>query len=187
MSQIEIPSYKVIQSKKSIELREYAPAIQAEVTVSGIREKAINAGFRLLADYIFGNNVSKSAIAMTAPVNQQRSEKIAMTAPVTQAKEGDVWKVQFTMPASYTLETLPRPNNPQVKIISRPACRAVSIKFSGFWSSRSLRKHLAELESYIQANQLKTVGEPTYAFYDPPWTLPFLRRNEIIYNIESDR
>lgn len=185
MAEIEIPSYKVIQSSKSIEIREYAPLIQAEVTVEGERGKAINAGFRLLADYIFGNNVSSKAIAMTAPVSQQRSEKIAMAAPVTQTKEGSVWKVQFTMPSSYTLETLPKPNNPEVKIISKPASRVIAIKFTGFWSEGSLKKHLAQLETFIRDNNLKIVGDPTYAFYNPPWTLPFLRRNEIIYAIKT--
>jgi effector-binding domain-containing protein len=186
VAKTETPSYKVIQKEKPIEIREYAPTILAEVRVAGERGKAINAGFRLLADYIFGNNVPKKAIAMTAPVGQQRSEKIAMTAPVTQTKNGDVWKVQFTMPSLYTLETLPKPNNPEVKTISKPSCRVVAIKFSGFWSESSLKKHLAQLEAFIHANDLKVVGDPTYAFYNPPWTLPFLRRNEIIYMISTD-
>ena len=184
MGSYEIPSYRVIQKTKSIELREYALMIQAEVTVAGEREKAINAGFRLLADYIFGNNQPKKTIVMTAPVTQQKGENIAMTAPVTQTKDGDVWKVQFTMPSSYTTETLPMPNDPKIKIISKPSSRGVAIKFSGFWSKHNLRKHLAELETYIQTCRLKTNGEPIYAFYDPPWTLPFFRRNEILINVQ---
>ncbi len=186
MGAIEIPSYTVIEKSESIEVREYVPVIQAEVTVAGERKKAINAGFRLLADYIFGNNQPKKTIAMTAPVTQQKGVRIAMTAPVTQIKEEDVWKVQFTMPSSYSLETLPQPNNPKVRIITKPASRVAVIKFSGFWSNRSLKKHLAELDTYIKAHQLKIEGDPTYAFYNPPWTLPFFRRNEISYKSKAD-
>jgi len=186
VAEIETPFYKVIQREKSIEIREYVPTILAEVTVAGERGKAINAGFRLLADYIFGNNVPKKTIAMTAPVGQQRSEKIAMTAPVTQTKNGDAWKVQFTMPSSYTLETLPKPNNPEVKILCKPSCRVAAIKFAGFWSESSLKKHLSLLEAFVHSKGLKIAGEPIYAFYNPPWTLPFLRRNEIIYVISAD-
>jgi len=186
MSSTEIPAYKVIVKSKSIEVREYAPLIQAEVTVAGERKAAINAGFRLLADYIFGNNEPKKSIAMTAPVTQQKGAQIAMTAPVTQIKEGDVWRVQFTMPSSYSLETLPKPNNTEVKIISKPACRTVSITFSGFWSNRNMKKNSAELEHYIKTHEIKTEGEATYSFYNPPWTLPFFRRNEISYKINAE-
>ncbi len=185
MSEIEMPSYRVIQKEKAIEIREYSPTICAEVTVSGERSKAINAGFRLLADYIFGNNAPKKAIAMTAPVAQQKSETISMTAPVTQTKNGDDWKVQFTMPSAYTLETLPKPNNPEVKIISKPSYRVAVIQFSGFWSEGSLKKQSAKLEDYAKTNNLKLTGNPTYAFYNPPWTLPFFRRNEIFYELKT--
>ena len=185
MSRIEAPSYHVIERCGSVEVREYGPALLAEVEVMGEREKAINAGFRALADYIFGNNQPRKAIAMTAPVAQQKGETIAMTAPVSQTKEGNLWKVSFTMPSAYNLENLPKPNNPGVKIISRPAYRAVVIKFSGFWTKNNLRKHLAQLEDHVKANRLKIAHEPIYLFYNPPWTLPFLRRNEISYALET--
>jgi effector-binding domain-containing protein len=172
MSQIEMLSYKIIQRSGSIEVREYSTALLAEVDVMGEREKAINAGFRVLADYIFGNN--------------QPRKSIAMTAPVSQTQEGNLWKVTFTMPSVYNLENLPKPNNPGVKIISRPPYRAVVIKFSGFWTKNNLQKHLAQLENYVKSNQLKTIGESVYLFYNPPWTLPFLRRNEISYRMEAD-
>ncbi|MFT7460831.1 MAG: hypothetical protein ACI909_003521, partial [Planctomycetota bacterium] len=116
MSNVENPSYKVVSSVNNIEIREYSPMIIAEVEVSGEREKSIGDGFRLLADYIFGNNTVSQDIAMTAPVQQQANEKIAMTAPVQQQISGDVWLVNFVMPSEYTMETLPKPNNERVII-----------------------------------------------------------------------
>jgi effector-binding domain-containing protein len=186
MAKIETPPYQVIQSAEKIEVREYAPMIVAEVEVAGKRSKAINAGFRILADYIFGNNAPGQNIAMTAPVIQQKGEKIAMTAPVSQTQAGDLWKVRFTMPSSYTRETLPKPNNPAIKIIATPGHRTVGIRFSGFWTDRNLRKNLEKLDAFIQAQGLKTSGDPAYAFYNPPWTLPFFRHNEILYDLQGN-
>lgn len=185
MAKIETPSYHVIQSAEKIEVREYAPMIVAEVEVAGERSKAINTGFRILADYIFGNNAPGQSIAMTAPVIQQKGEKIAMTAPVSQTSSGDLWKVRFTMPSSYTLETLPQPNDPAIKIIAVPGHRKAAIRFSGFWTDRNLRKHLEKLDAFIQDQGFTTAGDPIYAFYNPPWTLPFFRRNEVLYKISK--
>ena len=185
MAKIETPTYQVIQSAGKIEVREYAPMIVAEVEVSGERDQAINAGFRILADYIFGNNAPGQSIAMTAPVIQQKGEKIAMTAPVSQTQSGNLWKVRFTMPSSYTMETLPKPNNPDIKIVSVPGHRTVAIQFSGFWWDRNLRKNLKKLDAFVQDRGLKTAGDPIYAFYNPPWTLPFFRRNEVLYHLQE--
>lgn len=186
MAKIETPTYQVIQSAGKIEVRDYAPMIVAEVEVTGERSKAINAGFRILADYIFGNNAPGQSIAMTAPVIQQKGEKIAMTAPVSQTRDGDHWKVRFTMPSAYTLETLPKPNNPAIKIIATPGHRTVGIRFSGFWADRNLRKNLEKLDTFVQEQGIKTAGDPVYAFYNPPWTLPFFRRNEILYDLQGN-
>jgi effector-binding domain-containing protein len=185
MAKIETPTYQVIESAEKIEVREYAPMIVAEVEVNGERDKAINAGFRVLADYIFGNNAPGKSIAMTAPVIQEKGEKIAMTAPVSQNRDGDRWKVRFTMPSSYTLETLPKPNNPAIKIIAIPKHRTVAIRFSGFWSDKNLRKNSEKLDAFIRERGLKTSGDPVYAFYNPPWTLPFWRRNEVLYHLQE--
>ena len=82
----------------------------------GERRDAIGKGFRIIADYIFGNNTTAQKVPMTAPVTQQDSQKIAMTAPVTQQGDGNTWRVRFIMPSNYTLETLPKPNNPAIKL-----------------------------------------------------------------------
>lgn len=181
MSTIETPKYTVLKSAGPIEEREYAATIVAEVEVQGERGTAINAGFRMLADYIFGNNLPKQTIAMTAPVFQQKGAKIAMTAPVTQIKDGSSWKVQFTMPSAYALDTLPQPANEAVKIKLIPSYRCVAVRFSGLWNQESLKKHSILLDTYCTEHDLKKKGEPIYAFYNPPWTLPMFRRNEVMY------
>ncbi|MGD8875966.1 MAG: heme-binding protein [Gammaproteobacteria bacterium] len=183
MSNVEQAKYDVFETHGAIEIRDYAPMIVAEVSVSGARKKAIGDGFRLIADYIFGNNISSQKVAMTAPVIQQPSEKIAMTAPVTQQGGGGLWDVQFVMPSDYTMQTLPKPNNPDVILKEIAGKRFAVIRFSGLARANSLAAHTKELETFILENNLQTVSEPTYAFFNPPWTLPFLRRNEVMIEI----
>ena len=180
MSQVKQPKYTVIESKGDIEIRVYGPMIVAEVEVNGERMKALNQGFRLIADYIFGNNLSSKKVPMNAPVTQEAGEKIAMTAPVTQDGSGDTWKVRFVMPEDYTLDTLPKPKNQAVRLMASAARRVVVIRFSGFNTEKNINTHREELLKYIADRQLSVVGQPTTAFYNPPWTLPFLRRNEIM-------
>lgn len=180
VSNVEQAKYEVVKSYSNIEIRDYAPMIIAEVEVSGERKEAINQGFRLVADYIFGNNKSNTKVAMTAPVVQEQSEKIAMTAPVSQQSDGDNWKVHFVMPANYTMETLPKPNNPIVKLKEIEGKRFVAIRFAGIAGEESLKKNTEVLQKFITDNGLKSQSVPTYAFFNPPWTLPFLRRNEVM-------
>jgi hypothetical protein len=185
MSRVEQPSYTVVDSWDDIELRDYPELIVAEVEVPGERKQAISAGFRLIADYIFGNNAPRQKIAMTAPVTQQPGEKIAMTAPVSQQASGSVWRVRFIMPSGYTLETLPTPNNPDVKLVRVPAERVAAIRFSGLAGDDSISRHRKLLLERIARQGLTVHGEPTLAFYNPPWTLPFLRRNEILAKVSA--
>ena len=184
MSQVEQPKYTVLESQGEIEVRQYAPMIVAEVEVRGERMKALNQGFRLIADYIFGNNLSSKKVAMTAPVTQELGEKIAMTAPVTQHGTGNSWKVRFVMPEDYTLDTLPKPKNKDVRLISIPAKKVVVIRFSGYNTDKNINTHREALMKYIEDQHLSVVGQPTTAFYNPPWTLPFLRRNEIMVELQ---
>ena len=182
---VEQPNYGVLSSSTDdIEIRRYAPMVIAEVEVRGAREEAISDGFRLLADYIFGNNTTQQDIAMTAPVQQQANKKIAMTAPVQQQSSGNRWKVSFVMPAEYSLATLPEPNNEQVKLKQIPAKDFIAIQFSGTNSKQNITKHDRQLRQYIERNNIQTLGTPKYAFYNPPWTLPFMRRNEVMIEIE---
>jgi hypothetical protein len=185
MSNVEQPNYEVISSESNIDIRQYAPIIIAETEVQGEREEAIGKGFRLLADYIFGNNTVKQEIAMTAPVQQQNSEKIAMTAPVQQQSQDGVWKVSFVMPMEYSIDTLPKPNNEKVTLKEVLEKRYVVIQFSGLNSNENIAQHEKMLMQYIEANQIKIAGPPKYAFYNPPWTLPFMKRNEIMLELEE--
>jgi hypothetical protein len=184
-SQVEHAKYDVVSSAGNIEIRDYAPHIVAEVTVSGARQVAINQGFRLIADYIFGGNTASSKVAMTAPVIQQPSEKIAMTAPVVQQGSGNEWNVRFIMPANYTLATLPKPNNTDVTLYEVASKRFAAIRFSGMAGEETLREKTQALHAFIADKKLKILSTPTLAFYNPPWTLPFLRRNEVLIEIEK--
>ena len=183
MSNVEQAKYEVVESHGDFEIRDYAPMIVAEANVTGEREEAINQGFRVIADYIFGNNVSAKEVAMTAPVTQSASEKIAMTAPVTQQGDEGKWKVRFVMPASYTMDTLPKPNSDAVKLIEIEGKRFAVISFSGMGGNESLKEQEEKLRAFIEENSLEPISVATYAFYNPPWTLPFLRRNEVMVEV----
>lgn len=186
MSNVERPKYEVIYSINTIELRKYAPMIIAEVEVEGERKKAINDGFRLLADYIFGNNTVQQEIAMTAPVQQQASLKIAMTAPVQQQKGNGRWKVSFVMPSQYSIDSLPKPNNERVTLKQIPEKLFIVIIFSGLNSTENIANHELKLMQYLEEQHIEAIGSPKYAFYNPPWTLPFMRRNEIMMEIKNN-
>ena len=186
MSDVEQARYEVVQTEdEGFEIRDYAPSIAAEVEVMGERQDAISEGFRTIADFIFGNNKSSTDVAMTAPVIEEQSQSIAMTAPVTQQGNGHSWKVRFIMPAQYTLATRPKPNNASVRIIELPARRFAVVEFSGVPDNDDLRQKEEQLMQWLQRHNLKSNGETVYAFYNPPWTLPFLRRNEVMVEVKK--
>ena len=187
MSDVEKPDYKVIQSEQNIEIGQYEPMIIAEVEVDGKREDAIGDGFRLLADYIFGNNTVQQVISMTAPVQQKENQKIAMTAPVQQQSTGKSWRMSFVMPSKYSMDSLPVPNNNRVRLKEILTKKFVVIEFSGTNSNENVTEHENQLMNYIEANQIKINGSPKYAFYNPPWSLPFLRRNEVMIEINQQQ
>ena len=188
---IEEPSYTVLSQVEDFELRRYDEQLVAQTWVSGDQDTASRQGFKILADYIFGNNTAPSGesskISMTAPVtmqsdnlNGQASQKIAMTAPVSMQQNDGKWRVQFTMPSQYTMQTLPKPNNPDVKIVQVPAQTYGVIKFSGLAGSKKVAKKTETLKSWMQTQKLVISGTPELARYNPPWTLPFMRRNEVM-------
>jgi hypothetical protein len=184
---IEEAPYTVLKSSDKFELREYAPHILAETIVEGDQEGAGSRAFRRLFRYISGDNRSQSKVAMTAPVSQAKAgEKISMTAPVGQQREGEKWAVSFMMPSSYTMETLPTPDDASITLRQVPARRMAAVRYSGFWSEANYRENLKELQEWIRTQGLTAVGEPVWARYDPPWTLWFLRRNEILIPLAVD-
>jgi len=185
----EEPKYTVIQKSAFFELRAYAPKIIAETTVAGDLDEASSAGFKLIADYIFGNNTTSAGgnekIRMTAPVTMEaaankQSEKISMTAPVTMAQTDDKWRMHFVMPSQYTMHTLPKPNNPAVTLRALPSSNYAVNRFSWLASEERVAEKTNELLAWMRSNNLTPTAKPELARYNPPWTLPFLRRNEIM-------
>ena len=178
-------NYTVLSKDGKFEVRAYEPQIVAETLVDAGFEDAGNVAFRRLFDYISGNNQKKESIAMTAPVNQaSRSEKIAMTAPVNQRQAMGKYSVSFVMPSKYTMETLPEPMNRDVVVREIPARRMAAIRYSGTWSQKRYEAKNDLLEQFITSQGLTPVAQATFARYDPPFQLPFLRRNEVLIPVE---
>jgi effector-binding domain-containing protein len=184
MSDVETPNYEIIRKDNNIEVRRYNPMIIALVQMQGQRKEISGDGFRILADYIFGNNTVQKDIAMTAPVQQQSSKKIAMTAPVQYQPENEEWNISFVMPSEYSIKDLPKPNNDRVTIKEIPAKDFAVIRFSGTSSDENVKKHEEKLMQYIIDNKIEITGAPKYAFYNPPWTLPPMRRNEVMIELK---
>ena len=181
---IEEPEFISIEKKDAFEIREYKSKLIAQVLVSGTFDSASNKGFRLLADFIFGNNKTNEGskkIEMTAPViTREASEKIEMTAPVISEETERGWYISFNMPKEYTKETLPIPNNSEVKIIEVPSEKFAVITFSGLVRDKKYVEMLNLLNEEMKKRNLEAKGPPVLARYNPPWTLPFLRRNELM-------
>jgi hypothetical protein len=183
------PAYTVTGHIGALELRRYGPRLAADVTVPGSEIDARSAGFRTLAGYIFGANTKQGGgsgtIEMTAPVEQARGEKVAMTAPVAQERAGkDGWTVRFFLPAAMTLATAPRPRDPAIHLVEVPPAEMAVLRFSGIPGKEAVATERARLLAAIEASAWKAVGEPVAWFYDPPWTLPWLRRNEVAVPVE---
>lgn len=185
-SNVEQPDYQVVAQEGAIELRDYPRLVVAEVTRRGDRKSAVNAGFRPLADYIFAKERAGESIAMTAPVTQERA-RIAMTAPVTQSAANgdgsDAWVVRFIMPAEYDLESLPAPQNPDVRLDVVPPTRRAAIRFSGVATDSLLAEQEALLRDWLARNGLPAGGAATFAYYNDPFTPGFLRRNEVLLDL----
>ncbi len=183
----EEPKFEVVTTDGDIEVRQYAPMVVAETFVDGSQDDASSRGFRVIAGYIFGDNKragqSAEKIAMTAPVTlekQDASQKIAMTAPVTLEPQGSRWRVHFVMPSQYKLADLPQPNNAAVTLREIPGRKVAALRFSGFAGEDKVATKTAELRGWIAARGMTVVGAAQLARYDPPWTLPFMRRNEVL-------
>lgn len=182
----EEPPFTVQRRLGDVEIRRYGARTAAETAIAADEEKARNEGFRRLARYIFGGNTSQTKIAMTAPVAQQQGQKIAMTAPVA-AQRGTTgeWVIRFFMPADHTLETLPTPNDERVHLVTVPAETVAVLRFTGIASPEAIAARTGELLAALRRAGLDSVGDPVTWFYDPPWTIPFRRRNEIAVGVRD--
>jgi hypothetical protein len=184
----EQPKYEVVERlSPKIEIRQYAPRIAAETTVNS--EKSDNPrgdAFRLIAGYIFGRNKKNQKIGMTSPVEvQSAGTKIAMTAPVEVDKSNGSTVMRFFMPSQYGMSELPQPLDPRVRLVEIPATVVAALQFSGTTSDEAASAKKEELLLAIKGSKWKPTGVPTALFYNPPWTLPFLRRNEVVVPVSK--
>ncbi len=174
--------HTVLYEEGNYQLRQYEESLMAVTNVTGEYKESRNIAFKRLAAYIFGDNTSSDKIAMTAPViEKDSSEKIAMTVPVIENKrsQDNEWAMTFVLPAKYTLETLPKPIDDKVKIQVVPEKLVASIQYSGLINQEKISLKAQELETWIENKGYIAQSSPYSAAYDPPWTLPFLRRNEV--------
>lgn len=182
---IEKAGYEVIDKEGKFEIRQYEPQIVAETIVEADFDEAGNMAFRRLFNYISGENRKKESIAMTAPVNQKSSsEKIAMTAPVNQQQSQGNYVVSFMMPSKYTMETLPEPLDSSVRLRQIPARKIAAVRYSGSWSRKKYEAKKTLLDEFIKNKGLRIKGQDIFARYDPPFQIPFLRRNEALFEVE---
>ena len=197
----EEPKFTAHLTEGAFELRQYAPFLIAETAVAGDMDAASSQGFRAIADFIFGNNQStqtggSAKIAMTAPVTQEpQSEKIAMTAPVTMGAASNTadsnlagsnkWRIHFVMPSQYTLANIPQPKNADVKLREIPGKYFAVYNYTGFNTKSQVQAKTDELVAWVQEKKMKPLSSPQLSRYDPPWTLPMFRRNEIMIEIEE--
>lgn len=185
---IEKPAYAVLEKRDGYEVREYKPYIVAQTTVTGDYDQATTEGFRIIADYIFGNNIKKESIAMTSPVLEEAvspaNERIAMTSPVLETiNENKSRNISFVLPAKYTLETLPTPNNEAVKLVEVPARKVAVLEFTLYPTASRVEDKKALLLSYLVRDKAIIAGETETARYNPPLSMPLLLRNEILIPI----
>lgn len=185
----EEASYKVLSKQGQIELRQYDELVVVETDVNASFDEAGKIAFKRLFGYISGENVDKTKIAMTAPVLAEgggaiKGEKIPMTRPVFGERQDTDWRYAFVLPEDYTSDNAPLPSNPEVKLSVIPAKKVAVIRYSGTWKEEAIREKSGELVDWIQLNGHEPESEPRFAGYDPPWTLPFLRRNEVMIDIK---
>ncbi len=184
---IEHPKYAVLKKHGGYEIRDYDPFLAAEVIVEGTQKESLSRGFKILFDYISGKSRRQESVRMTAPVTQQPEETagpIAMTAPVMQEQREGSSRVSFMMPAEYTLETLPVPADSSVRIVQKEGIKAAVLKFAGYATEERVMKKEARLRELLEKDGHRILSSVQLALYNPPWTPPFMRRNEVMFVIE---
>ncbi len=179
------PRYQVLNEVENIQIRHYPALLIAETTIVDDYKNASNQGFQRLAGYIFGNNQKQQSLVMTAPVIQERqAETLAMTAPVLQQKSGTVWLMAFVLPTGYSVSTAPIPNDKAITIKELPAKKVAVIRYTGSLCESGIEKNADTLINWLNQHDIKMLSPARSAAYDPPWTLPFLRLNEVNIDIE---
>lgn len=186
---IEEPKYEVLEQRDGYEVRRYDPYIVAEVVVDGPYSEAGSKAFRILADYIFGNNSTSTKMEMTAPVESEATAegvKMEMTAPVISAAvdEGsDRYRYAFVIERRYTMDTVPKPMNDRIRLRVVGPRTVAAHQFSGSWRQANFDKHVNQLREALQRDNVQAVGQPYSARYNAPFVPWFMRRNEVIIEI----
>lgn len=183
-AQIEEPAYTVLKKTNTYEIRQYQPYLIATVQVTGQYTPAQYKAFRLLADYIFGNNTTQTKMAMTAPViGEKLADSLNQLLQSTE-QEGDTYKVSFVMPEKYTLETLPKPINEQVVITQVPGQTVAVQRFSGYVSHNKIMQKTKELKEALENDGYTIMSSAHIARYNPPFAFPLMMRNEIMFVVQ---
>jgi effector-binding domain-containing protein len=185
-SRVEQTDYSVLQKNKDYELRNYPAHIVAQTTITNASYMgAMNAGFSIVARYIFGGNTQQQKIAMTAPVvEKSTSEKIAMTAPVIVGAQGEDRVIAFGMPRSYTMETLPTPTDSRVKLREVPVQKMAVLRFSWSRSESRIQVMKDKLLATLLRDGIEVIGSPSYAGYNAPGTPPWMMKNEVLVEVK---
>jgi hypothetical protein len=182
---LEEPAYTIIDTKKGYEIRKYESYLVAETTVSGDYDAALNTGFSRIANYIFGNNTSRTKLEGESARGETTSEKIAMTIPVAQTRTGDNERVvYFVLPSKYSIDTIPQPNANNVRVREVSSFTAAVLRFSWYATERRIERKQQELLDALKRDGVQVSGKPTTALYNPPISPPYLLRNEIIIPIK---
>jgi hypothetical protein len=169
VSKYETPNYEVVKKEGNIEIRSYPSFLKAEVRLEGEREQVSGKAFSILFSYITGKNTGENKISMTIPVLQEKNNK------------ANAWDVSFLLPKNFNLLNAPKPKDDRIKLIQTKQAKLVAISFSGFWSEKNMQKHKALLDEFVKKEGLKIKAGEVFAFYNSPYTLPWLRRNEVLY------
>ncbi|MBK9797687.1 MAG: heme-binding protein [Holophagaceae bacterium] len=177
---IEEPAFTIESQTAHYDIRLYPSMLVAETRIEAGFDEAGTRGFRILADYIFGNNQSRTKMAKPLFATQEAPrEKIAMTAPVGLVQSPWGFLVQFTMPTSFKLATLPKPNDARVHLREIPERRIAVLRYSGSWSEDRYQKKRKELVAALKEEGVQAIGDPCFARFNSPFMPWFLRRNEI--------
>lgn len=182
---VEILDYTVLEKEDDFDIRRYEDYWVARTTGEGSYDKSTSEAFRRLFGYISGDNSGQEKIAMTGPVlRHEKGEKITMTGPVIQQKQGQNWTMEFVLPATYNQGNPPKPLDPRISVVKIPGYKAAAIRFSGNVNEDKFNAKTQALLEIIEQKGLQPVGEAFSGGYDPPWTIPFLKRNEVMIKID---
>ena len=173
---LEEPNYKIIKSNENYEIRKYSDRLAVEVEFS-----SESSGFRYLFNYISGENTTSEKVSMTVPVTQ--SAKIDMTAPVTQSNKDGKMLMQFYLPSKFSIENAPIPTNKRVKLVTIEGGYYAVKRYSGRTSDSNYKKHLEKLKENLISDNIETLDDGIKAIFNGPFTLPIMRRNEVMMKI----